>query len=329
MKLLVVDDDPIFLALIELSLESAGYRDYVTATSAEDALKKIEQQKDAFECFLLDIQMPGMNGIELCKKIRSGMGAVGSQIIMVTAAKDKGSMEDAFHAGANDYVNKPLDFVEFQTRLRLAEELVEKSKELGEFTEQVSKLQRQVSGLDDFTISTAITLPDIPNFISKIAMENYLLALTKPGLFKTKTIGFAIAEFEEIFLKAEPEDVYYLLCDVANAIAASLRDTSFLLTYAGYGKFICATGRQAGIDVEELESHVMNEVVAMGLEYDTGEALDLHVLVGSPQFCTLMQLAAPLSLARNAISSVEEARIKWNSDHSIGFRSDSYRQMRQ
>lgn len=329
MRLLAVDDDPIALAIVEASLAEAGYESYETAASAEEALRKIRFQKHSFECFLLDINMPGMNGIELCKEIRAEAGHENAQIIMLTSAKDKQSVEQAFQAGANDYVNKPIDLMELQTRLIIADTLVEKAKEVGEASEHVSELQRRVSGLDELAASTPITLPGIPNVISKMAMENYLLALTRLGLFKSKTVGFAVAEFDEIFLKAESEDLFELLSDVAKAIAASLESTSYLMAYYGYGEFIAVTGRQSSLDPEELEHHVASTLNKLGLEYETGEALELHVIVGPPQRCSLLKLNAPLSLARNAIASVEEARSRWRSNHLVGFKKENYRDMRR
>ena len=71
MKILAVDDDPIILELLNEVLGSTGYPDVTTVETGADALAAVEDHRQPFDCILLDIQMPGMDGIELCGRLRA------------------------------------------------------------------------------------------------------------------------------------------------------------------------------------------------------------------------------------------------------------------
>jgi CheY-like chemotaxis protein len=70
MRLLIVDDEPSILELLGVALKALGTYKVKTATSAKQALQMIEGKPREFDAFLLDIQMPEMNGIDLCAEIR-------------------------------------------------------------------------------------------------------------------------------------------------------------------------------------------------------------------------------------------------------------------
>jgi CheY-like chemotaxis protein len=70
MRILAVDDDKAILELLTEALEVSDYCDVVTAHSGKAAVDALAQTETPFDCFLLDIQMPGMDGVELCQHIR-------------------------------------------------------------------------------------------------------------------------------------------------------------------------------------------------------------------------------------------------------------------
>ncbi|MCB1355908.1 MAG: response regulator, partial [Maritimibacter sp.] len=84
MKILAVDDDSIILGLLTEVLERAEYGEVQTCTSAERALEVIAETKVPFDCFLLDIQMGGMDGIGLCARIRDMPKYARTPILMLT-----------------------------------------------------------------------------------------------------------------------------------------------------------------------------------------------------------------------------------------------------
>jgi len=121
----VIDDSEDSRDLTEGALLSAGYTDIVTASSGWEALKLLDvggttNEKPTVDVALLDILMPEMDGVEACARIRNDQRYADLPIIMVTALDDTNSLNNAFVAGANDYVTKPIKRVELIARVRAA-----------------------------------------------------------------------------------------------------------------------------------------------------------------------------------------------------------------
>ncbi len=123
-RILAVDDDPFIRSLVPIVSENAGYSEVTTVSSGQLALDAIARTEAPYDCLLLDISMPGMDGIELCKTIREIPSYRNTPIVMLTGMRDMKSMDSAFQAGATDYVTKPFDVIELGARLRLVQELI-------------------------------------------------------------------------------------------------------------------------------------------------------------------------------------------------------------
>ena len=128
MRIMVVDDSDESREIIEVALLSGGYNDILPAGSGWDAIKLLDvgsRSDDApkVDVILLDIMMPEIDGIETCARIRSDPRYADTPIIMVTSLDDMDSLANAFIAGANDYINKPLNRVELIARIRAAVKL--------------------------------------------------------------------------------------------------------------------------------------------------------------------------------------------------------------
>lgn len=124
MKILVVDDDQLVLSVLQLYLAEAGYYDVTVCEASETALALIENDDVEFDCFFFDIIMPFIHGIDLCKRVRNIQKYEETPIIMLTAISGKTDIDEAFAAGATDYVTKPFNMTEIGARVRIAENLV-------------------------------------------------------------------------------------------------------------------------------------------------------------------------------------------------------------
>ena len=111
-SILVVDDEPSLRKVIRASLAAGGYVVEEVGTGS-DAVGLL--QKRAFDLVLLDINMPGLNGLEACRKIRSIAPHTG--IVMVTVRDAEEDKVRALEAGADDYVTKPFRFRELVARI--------------------------------------------------------------------------------------------------------------------------------------------------------------------------------------------------------------------
>lgn len=104
-KVLVVDDEEDILEFLSYNLEKEGYQ----VLLARDGYEAIEQaKKNMPHLILLDIMTPGMDGIEVCEKIRSLRGVENSIIAFLTARGEDYSQIAGFEAGADDYITKPI-----------------------------------------------------------------------------------------------------------------------------------------------------------------------------------------------------------------------------
>ncbi len=129
MRILAVDDDIHILEILEALLTDAGYDEVTTTPSPLEALEMAEQGDRQFDCLLLDIQMPEMDGITLCDRLRRIKAYAEVPIVMLTAMAERAYVERAFMAGATDYLTKPFDVFEITARLRVAAKLCEASEE--------------------------------------------------------------------------------------------------------------------------------------------------------------------------------------------------------
>jgi two-component system KDP operon response regulator KdpE len=111
-SILVVDDEPSLRKVIRASLSAGGYSVEEVGTGS-DAVALL--QRRSFDLILLDINMPGLNGLEACRKIRSIAPHTG--IVMVTVRDAEEDKVRALEAGADDYVTKPFRFRELVARI--------------------------------------------------------------------------------------------------------------------------------------------------------------------------------------------------------------------
>jgi CheY-like chemotaxis protein len=111
-KILVVDDEVRAVKFLKEELERWDYEVY-TATNGQDALNLLASKEP--HLMLLDIHMPGLNGVEVVRKAKSLNPAL--SVIMVTAVAEKDVAREALEAGADDYVTKPIDLDYLQTTI--------------------------------------------------------------------------------------------------------------------------------------------------------------------------------------------------------------------
>jgi len=113
----IIDDDPSVLDVLKSFLERENY-EVVVATSYDEALA-FAKEKKPFHAFLMDIQVGGRSGIELCLNIRSLDAHRHTPIICFTSQDDPQVLLNAFNAGADDFISKPINFVSLLARLKL------------------------------------------------------------------------------------------------------------------------------------------------------------------------------------------------------------------
>jgi DNA-binding response OmpR family regulator len=146
---LIADDDPTIVLLIEHVLEGLG-RTYDTAdtgTAAWDAW-----QKTRHLLVVLDIEMPGMDGLEVCRRIRASDTKKETFILVVTGRDRAADLEAVLDAGANDYVTKPTSGQRLTARLRIAQRRMADDYARRAAEAEVSKT-RWLAGIGEATVA--------------------------------------------------------------------------------------------------------------------------------------------------------------------------------
>ncbi|MEZ5913735.1 MAG: response regulator [Paracoccaceae bacterium] len=234
MHILAVDDDPIILEIIVEVVRSMGDHEASIAESAMEAIGLINTAPvGTYDCCLLDIQMPGTDGIALCKMLRGRKDFRSVPIVMLTAMSDKRYVDAAFAAGANDYIVKPFEVVELQRRIRQAEQRAIRTQAVP----GSAQAQAEATGKPD--LAEAFHIFDVDNLIDYPALENYLPLLSQPTLYNTVALGFHIRQAAEIHGLCSGLQFRGLIEDVAETISDTLRSQEFLMAYAGRGTFLC------------------------------------------------------------------------------------------
>ncbi|MCB9989776.1 MAG: PleD family two-component system response regulator [Rhodospirillales bacterium] len=113
-RILVVDDILPNVKLLEAKL-SSEYYDVLTATSGEEALQKVEEDRP--DLVLLDVMMPGMDGFEVCKRIKDNPMVAHIPVVMVTALTDAVDKVRGLESGADDFLSKPVNDIALMARV--------------------------------------------------------------------------------------------------------------------------------------------------------------------------------------------------------------------
>ena len=114
--ILLVDDNPVSSKFIGLILKKNSDYRTVNVSDGSRCIKKAKEIKP--DLILLDIQMPGMNGIEVCKVLKMDEQTCDIPVIFVTANTDDETLEEAFESGGTDYVCKPVNKIELLARVK-------------------------------------------------------------------------------------------------------------------------------------------------------------------------------------------------------------------
>ncbi|MBI5638772.1 MAG: hybrid sensor histidine kinase/response regulator [Nitrospinae bacterium] len=114
-KILLVDDSPTVLRLTSFYLEGSGYESLLASTG-EEALAILEKVQP--DLVLSDVLMPGMDGIELCRRIKLNPKTRNVPVLIITTSKEAGRMREALDSGASDYISKPFQQEELLARVR-------------------------------------------------------------------------------------------------------------------------------------------------------------------------------------------------------------------
>ena len=139
MKILIAEDNPVPRRVLEATLEKWGY-ELVVACDGTEAWDCFQEHKDELRIAILDWMMPGMDGLELCRRIRASDIAGYVYIILLTAKGQKDDIVEGLEAGADDYVTKPFSPGELRSRIAAGVRVVRYENVLSERNAALQRL---------------------------------------------------------------------------------------------------------------------------------------------------------------------------------------------
>ena len=243
-RLLIVDDISDNRTILTRRFQRRGF-DVVEAECGLTAIELID--KESFDLVLLDVMMPGMDGIETLKRIRSENSASALPVIMVTAKSESTNIVDALELGANDYVTKPVDFAVALARVntqisrkRAVERVALANEELRKVNEDLERrVEERTSRLIDANQRLKVEIADREESQARsqyLAYHDSLTGLGNRLLFKEqleealKDVSVASHPLAVLFLdldgfKAVNDTLGHSIGDLLlKSVAAKLRD---------------------------------------------------------------------------------------------------------
>jgi signal transduction histidine kinase len=147
MKILVVDDDRFNLTVANEFIQKSGIECEVTLCNDPIEVEGLMKEKN-FDIVFLDIVMPKMTGIDVLKQIRKNQDYNNIQVIMLTSLTDSKSFKSCFENGADDYVNKPINQIEFFARFKAAVKTRNNALMLKEMFDMIKKQNKELLELN-------------------------------------------------------------------------------------------------------------------------------------------------------------------------------------
>lgn len=141
-KVLIVDDDPSMLRLLAKYLADGGYEP-VQASNGQEALRLVLAEAPAI--IVTDWEMPEMDGVSLCRALREHEGVRFAYIIIVTAHSEVDRVTEAFEAGADDFISKPVRRLELLARLRAGEHIARLEDDLAKRMREIHRLNAEMA----------------------------------------------------------------------------------------------------------------------------------------------------------------------------------------
>jgi two-component system cell cycle response regulator len=194
MKILVVDSDQLFARLLKAKLEKWGHRVFVEhdGNAAYELIRK-----EPFRMVILELNLPGMSGTELCRAIRQLQRARYTYVIFYTAESDKDTIMSSLEAGGDDYLVKPLNTVELRLRIRAGKRLLnlEDSLREGGGTDVNTGVVNGTAFREFFRVILADNRrAGLTGVLLYVGVENYRLALDQFGYNPTESMMAEVAK---------------------------------------------------------------------------------------------------------------------------------------
>ncbi len=231
-KILIVEDDPAVRDVVEHSLAREGMGTLAVG-DGEAALERLSREEESFDLVVLDVMLPGIDGINVCREIRAGdAGKANSDVpvLMLTARDDETSVVVGLEVGADDYVTKPFRPRELVSRVRAhlrRQRLATKS---------VADEQRKLEfpGLEVDLLKRQVFVRDKPVDLTVKEFEVLALLTSHPGrVYSREQIMRHLSDADFFFGEARAADVH--VQHIRKKIEPDVKNPRYVQTVRGFG----------------------------------------------------------------------------------------------
>jgi diguanylate cyclase (GGDEF)-like protein len=293
LRVLVVEDDPATLKLLDAMLKSAGHT-VALASNGLEALRMIRQQVP--QLIVSDWMMPEMDGLSLCRKLRESDAWRNIYTVILTAQESPDRLIQAFEAGADDYLLKPVSPKIFLARLRAAHRVIQMQAELADDREQLQRLANELTAANYRLQQLALTdvLTGLPN--RRAAMDRLEQEWSS---MRRSQRSFACMLLDVDYFKAindkygHPAGDAALSC-IAQALRAAARVQDFVCRFGGEEFLVICpdTDVDAAFQcAERLRLQVATMVVA-GVAAELRLTVSIGIVVSKPEMDNVEALLA-------------------------------------
>ncbi|MBG6179540.1 GGDEF domain-containing response regulator [Arthrobacter sp. CAN_A1] len=251
MKVLVVDDDPGSLMVAKAVVEQSGY-ECLSATNGDAAWDLFQEYQP--QVVVTDWMMPGLDGLQLCKAIRSGETDTYTYLVLLTSFGSQDDVLAGMDAGADDYVTKPLDPFTLRTRLLVARRVTSLHAQLGRYRQELTRQARTdpLTNLDN-RLKLSEDLELLHNRSLRYGTR-YSLALCDVDYFKS---------FNDLLGHPAGDEA---LKAVAQTLTRLSRDTDGIYRYGGEEFLLILPGQEAD-DAEAAVERIRSGIEALAIAH--------------------------------------------------------------
>jgi len=302
-KVLVVDDDPSVCVVLAQFLNAHGV-DYVTAADGAEALQMFDLHSPRL--IISDWEMPGMDGLELCRRIRSRAGGGHVHFILLTVHAEEDELCKAFDVGVDDFLAKPFNSAAMMARLRAGLRAVALYDEIAERHQGSRQMNEQLSSLNQKLEKLAITDELTGLYNRRQAnqrLEEHWAMCDRYGR-PLAVVSIDIDNFKQINDRYGHSMGDKVLCGVADLLRQAVRSNDILCRIGGDEFLIILSGQT--LQEAEICAHRCRQAAAQS-EFDCGpDKISPTISIGIA--CRRPDVLQCADLLRDADEALYEAK---------------------
>ena len=279
LRILLVDDDRAVLMIMKMLLDNFGHT-VALARNGTEALAMVEQFKP--QVIMTDWIMPEMDGIEFCKALRLNTAWRNIYVFILTAQESTDRLVEAFEAGANDYMTKPINPKVLGARLSASQRVVQLQEDLEHEREQLHKFSSELALSNQRLQQLALTdaLTDLPNrrFANEHLERQWALAQRNDSPLSCMMVDIDYFKLvNDTYGHRMGDDV---LKQVANALKLSVRKQDVVCRLGGEEFLVICPDVQVS-EIQRYAERLRENVASLIFKDSTGKKFKLTISIGA------------------------------------------------